>query len=529
MFHKFKIKMANILCTVKKYQSYRSYSAKNENQSLFNIFHQKLDMPFHETKRLMNKYSSIRNSPPAILSQNISYMMEYGFTKEEISKKPQVISLHPLTLKNYIMLLEESGFYKDKINPLVISRFKNLRKKSIESLKAERFIDRNINVQHHILSFLQFPSDKYPKKFNDSHTLTEVQENIFKLYVIWKIQIDYSDIEQALKVYHRLHNKSLRLIERSIDILINDLNFNFEKIKRHSYLIHSDPDNMLELLNFKELCGMDIKTVLTKHPKIILTPYESIQEIQKHLKDFGVPESALSKVPEIYTLGSNSVYERLCILKKTPELETLMSNPQVARLLFYMKKVNLRLKYLQNKNCVSLNLLSSNNRSFNRFNNSGNDKVTSNDIMHFLTSELNQNKQKLRKHFQRHMYWQYISLLRIRQTYESLRSKHFTIENIRDNVHILLYPMYKIDDALVDIQNMENVTYLRDSTGKIKSEFVLPLVLYSLEKTHHFSGNGVWSVDEHSKQLLSSTSSQNLFKDTEELDHVPSPCIMNMD
>lgn len=85
------------------------------------------------------------------------------------------------------------------------------------------------------------------------------------------------------------------------------------------------------------------------------------------LQDFGIPESSIVKAPEIYTLGSNTVYERLCKLKETPELASFINNPQVARLIYYHTKVNSRLKYLQSKNCVSLNLLVTNNYSFNRF------------------------------------------------------------------------------------------------------------------------------------------------------------------
>lgn len=85
------------------------------------------------------------------------------------------------------------------------------------------------------------------------------------------------------------------------------------------------------------------------------------------LQDFGIPESALAKAPEIYTLGCNTVYERLKCLKETPELASFLNNPQVARLVYYYNKVNLRLKYLQSKNCVSLNLLVTNNSSFERF------------------------------------------------------------------------------------------------------------------------------------------------------------------
>lgn len=73
------------------------------------------------------------------------------------------------------------------------------------------------------------------------------------------------------------------------------------------------------------------------------------------------------KAPEIYTLGSNTVYKRLKQIKETPELASFLNNPQVARLIFYHKKVNSRLEYLQNKNCLSLNLLVTSDYLFNRF------------------------------------------------------------------------------------------------------------------------------------------------------------------
>lgn len=57
------------------------------------------------------------------------------------------------------------------------------------------------------------------------------------------------------------------------------------QIKKHSYLIHSDPDNTKAILdNLNSICGMDVKQILLKHPKIILTPWKTIQQIQKHFE-----------------------------------------------------------------------------------------------------------------------------------------------------------------------------------------------------------------------------------------------------
>lgn len=78
---------------------------------------------------------------------------------------------------------------------------------------------------------------------------------------------------------------------------------------------------------------------------------------------------------------------------------------------------------------------------FTRFNCNGSDKGKTNDIMIYLTKELGANRKKLRLYLERHPYWQYISLLKIRTTYEFLKTKHFTSEQLCYCIHILLYPV----------------------------------------------------------------------------------------
>lgn len=70
-------------------------------------------------------------------------------------------------------------------------------------------------------------------------------------------------------------------------------------------------------------------------------------------------------------------------------------------------------------------------------------------------------------------------------------------------------------------QNMNSVSYLRDLSGSIKSEYILPLVLYNIEKNYHFNGNGVWNSNEVNKIMLLSDSSSISIEDREELNHNP--------
>ncbi|XP_022183216.1 transcription termination factor 5, mitochondrial isoform X1 [Myzus persicae] len=524
MLHKvMKFNLSKICFMQNTYQTCCYCARFNIKNDIVTFFQQNLGLPENEVQRIFKKYPSFYNDTYSTLSDNFSLLMSFGFSKDDILKKIQILTLHSITIKNYAMLLEEGGFVKNKIDSKAILRFKFISKKSIQSLKNENFIQKHIDVGHHILSYIQFPIELYPKNCDESLSWNQVQKNIFKLYVGWKIKMDVENIKYAQTIYHRLYNKSYRLMDRSIDILLKELNFTEEKIRRHSYLIHSDPDNTQAILNnFKNLCGMDVKFILSKHPKIILTPWKTIRQIKKHFEDFGIPESSLAKAPEIYTLGSNTIYERLCKLKETPELASFINNPQVARLIYYYTKVNTRLTYLKSKNCVSLNLLVTNNFSFNRFNCNGNDKGKTNDIMIYLTKELGEDKKKLRTLLERHPYWQYISLLTIRKTYEFLKINHFTKDQLCHCSQILLYPVDKIKDTLVSTQNMKNVSYLRDVSGSIKSEYLLPLVLYNLEKDYHFSGDGVWNTNEQTKKIPLSDSPKVTLEDTEELDHEPS-------
>lgn len=91
---------------------------------------------------------------------------------------------------------------------------------------------------------------------------------------------------------------------------------------------------------------------------------------------------------------------------------------------------------------------------------------------------------------------------------------------------MFLFISHSVDEALIMTQNMENVSYLRDSSGSIKPEYLLSLVLYNLEKKHHFSGDGVWSSNYKAKKLLTPDLSKDMFEDIEELDHEPSTKLM---
>lgn len=100
----------------------------------------------------------------------------------------------------------------------------------ILTLKNEFYIPHNIDVLQNMLSFTQVPIELYPNKCNELLTWEQVHKNAFEIYIEWKLHIDSDNLNYAKTVYYRLSNKSYRLVERTIDILLNTFNFSREKV-----------------------------------------------------------------------------------------------------------------------------------------------------------------------------------------------------------------------------------------------------------------------------------------------------------
>lgn len=80
------------------------------------------------------------------------------------------------------------------------------------------------------MSFVEFPKDLYPSYCDESLSWDQIQKNVFNLYIGWRLQMDCQNIKYAQQVYHRLYNKSFRLVEKSIYLLLNECNFSKEKV-----------------------------------------------------------------------------------------------------------------------------------------------------------------------------------------------------------------------------------------------------------------------------------------------------------
>lgn len=233
-------------------------------------------------------------------------------------------------------------------------------------LKRLGYIEDETNVALHLAEYLKIEINA--DDFKTLEPLKIVRNKV--LHQFLRAYFGMSDIEcdKVWNVYKTLRHKSYKSITECIDILKSDLNFSNDRFKANLYLLYGDPTNIKRLLEIKSLCGMDIKEVLTKRPKLIMSNYTSLLKIQDHLRAFNIPDSSAELCLEVFTLGPDTILERLMDLRRVKEFDVLAGHPRILRLVLYQLKARARLEYLKQLKlkCASLHVLSSHSDVFEK-------------------------------------------------------------------------------------------------------------------------------------------------------------------
>lgn len=101
---------------------------------------------------------------------------------------------------------------------------------------------------------------------------------------------------------------------------------------------------------------------------------------------------------------------------------------------------------------------------------------------------------EIRSVLSRHPNWCHVPLLDVKKSLDYLQSSGYKNKDILNNLHLILYPIARIEEKLVLIKeermNIENLSV--DSSKLMPSE-LLGLCLYLIERDFHFTGDGIWS------------------------------------
>lgn len=130
---------------------------------------------------------------------------------------------------------------------------------------------------------------------------------------------------------------------------------------------------------------------------------------------------------------------------------------------------------------------------------SGRDKTKGYDVLQFLDHEFDVDKEELYKILNRHPNWRCVPAVDVKQAIEYLRSQNFSDQDMLDNIHLLLYPVFRIQQKLSSLmelrtKNGERHYIAGEPLSELSNSKLLNLCFYYIEAEFNFSGDGMWGA-----------------------------------
>ncbi|CAH1983929.1 unnamed protein product [Acanthoscelides obtectus] len=367
-------------------------------------------------------------------------------------------------------------------------------KKEVLNLKKCAIIMDKTDVARSLVEHIENKeiAEKVYERHDDYTPWNIVHMNILKSFLKWRLNAGEDDIVKLFTVHRMIINKSFRIIQENIAIA-EELGFNSDKILKNGFLLNNYPTYARTILeDFSNLAGADMKRAIKHHPKLLTRPPRNIIKIYGILKEFEIPDELIRKGMSVFSMSPETVRARLQAIEGDPDMKTLLKHPRIIDFLLHHQKVTKRLSFLQDLQlrCASFQVLgTSNEDEFNDYIREGKDINHPADIIFFLKSIFKIDDPSLKDKIKRHPHYSRIPLKDMLETYKFLIHRKFRKMHIYKAVHILLYPKAKIEKVIKCLRSGEvpNVKY-----RPLSQVDRLNLIIYMIEKEHHFTGNGVW-------------------------------------
>ncbi|KYN28404.1 hypothetical protein ALC57_02131 [Trachymyrmex cornetzi] len=361
--------------------------------------------------------------------------------------------------------------------------------------KLSRFKNKfNIPTEQNIATNIF--GHKVPEDISKLHDTLTVQEYYQTCLLYYKNRVfNLSYLDDKILLHSYIKMKSIRMIAETLKVLRLDLHYDEEMIKNNPSVIIASADNIRLLLNSStEALGMPIVTFLRKYPSILLQDAVNVKRLLKLFKKYEIPDIYVKKCMHVFLISYEDCQERLQMIKQHPDLNLWYKHPRILQIICRIKQTKQRIEYfniMDSSKWAQPQMFLSSNSTVDKSLQIG--LVSSKkSLKHIFIQELGVDKSKL---LIRHQHWKMAAFMDIVHILKYLK-KHFTIDEICSNIHIVLYKQSRVEKVLADLkrQYSQNIEY------SFTNSQYLALCLYMLEKNNNFTGDGVWINEQNMKK-----------------------------
>ncbi|XP_035709831.1 transcription termination factor 5, mitochondrial isoform X2 [Folsomia candida] len=402
--------------------------------------------------------------------------------------------MSPMATFNYIEIMKESLFTSVGLSQIL--NFSPLQKRSVELLHQMKVTPTPPEIVQSYFAVLEMKKNTQAEDSvwnalpHDMSRLTlkELRQIVMAQFIAWKLNCDPAEVHLVFPKYLRISHRCLNWIKQSLEILMEETTLEKDKILRHGYLLQANPKNTADVLrNIESLSGIPMEKLLHKRPKILMSSRKTLLEVESLFTQHGIPPDSLLRHPELYTLSANTLRERLEEFDSIPEFSVLKNHPRVSRLIYYQKKAKARVEYFRSINMTgaSLHLLSLDKNKFKRQLEKGGPRTRGLDILTYLKTYFSKTKKEIRQAIHMQPHWLNSSSINMKDSLQFIEEfKVFTKSQIFSALPIILYPRENLQQKFQAV--------LDSKEASLTDDYFLHMVLYFLEKSVHFSGDGLW-------------------------------------
>ncbi|PBC30218.1 hypothetical protein APICC_02886 [Apis cerana cerana] len=452
------------------------------------ITHLKLDHNIVKKNVKIEENNFIDKIPIRKVIQNCNTIKNTNINIEKMDYLMQCLTLEPIIMKNRIFILKELGINSIELSH--IYRFPTLMRKKVNTFKKINNIPVTENIMKNIFSNVGIKIDN-----NVIKDFTKFEKNM-KIGNYYQICMSYYKTfylklyDQTFLKNNKIKYRSFKEMFKLIYVLKNKFNFDEKFIIKNSYLLNIDVDNVEKMITDFKYIKIKEKTLfdlINIYPRILLHDINEVKELIELYKTLDIPYQFSYFCVKCLSVKKKKFLERYNDFQNNVELAIWLKHPRFLQLIYYYKLVKKRLYYMKYLNCIdhaNIQIYLSSKEIFLRFIEGEYDLKSKKKHLLFIFRKEFGKDINLISVIQKHPYWKYVSLLIIIKSIQYLK-KHYSIEDICQNIHIILYPRSKIDYTL-------NLLYKKYSQEEYNSTHYLSLCLYELEKNYYFSGDGIW-------------------------------------
>ncbi|XP_029045783.1 transcription termination factor 5, mitochondrial isoform X1 [Osmia bicornis bicornis] len=434
--------------------------------------------------------NNISKIPKEKLIENCVIIKELDVNLTEIQYLESCLVLHPTIIKSRILLLKEMGV-KD-LGLHHIHRFPSSMRRSVKQFKKIHSISPKENIMQNIINNIGLTIDESSlNKFDHSMKTSNFYALCMAYYKTFYLQL----YNKAFYENKRQKYQSFQELGELLNIFQTKYHFDHKFLSKYPYLLSQDKNNIEQFLTeFKDTNIVNNKSIIEiakEHPRILCYPTAKVKELLILCKKLDIPVQSIISYICTLRLEKGVFLDRYINILNNYELSTWSKHPRMLNLIYFYNTAITRIEYLKLCNRMStanVHTFLSDGQFFMRYVRGdlchmANRKF----LLYILCKELGKDKVSLINRVAKHKHWKNVSLLVIVKTIEYLK-RHYSLEDICKNIHIVLYPESTISEAT----NIIDEEFTPEKGYHFTSSQRLALCLYIIERKYHFNGDAVW-------------------------------------